>query len=165
MDKKTFFLAVLKGLNIPNNGNNLAFLLKWSDYEKRPLGIPHGFNPLNTTKKLIGSKNMKGSINAGFPIQDYPTEAAGIQATVLTLKNYPNILQGLKSGKNISSLYNTPKISQDLKKWGTHSFAKNFIDYNSKKPQIKTASTNPILIYVLLLGLVGYFCYSHFNKN
>jgi hypothetical protein len=166
MDKKDFFIKVLKGLNIPNNGNNLAFLLKWSNYEKRPLGVVHGFNPLNTTKKVLGSINMKGSINAGYPVQDYPTEAAGIQATILTLKNgyYNNILAGLKSGKNVTSLYNTPKIASDLKKWGTHSFAKNFIDYNGKPP-IKTAKTPPVLIYILLIGLVSYFCYSYYVKG
>ena len=162
MDKNSFFTEVLKGLGITPNQNNLAFLLKWSNYEKRLLGINHGFNPLNTTKKVLGSTPMKGSINAGFPVQDYPTEAAGIQATILTLKlpYYTEIVKGLKSGKNLTSLYNTPKIAANLKTWGTHTFAKNFIDYGTKPP-VKMAKTPPVLIYILLIGLISYFCFNY----
>jgi len=131
MDKKQFFTDTLKALGITPNENNLAFLLRWSDYEKRKAGAPHGYNPLNTTKKVTGSTNMKGSVNAGYPVQDYPSHAIGVQATALTLKlpYYAYIIKALKGGKPLKDIYNSQdstNIANNIKTWGTHNFAANF---------------------------------------
>jgi hypothetical protein len=166
---KTFFSDVLDQLGIPDNQGAVDFLVTWANYEKRAAGKPHGFNPLNTTKdmKSIDPLQTNFNTNAGYPVKSYSNYKTGVKATADTLKlpYYKNIVQALKNGKPAKLAYSTPGIARELKTWGTHSFAKNFVDYiaAAKKtaPQVKKEAketgdnmTKIIVILVIVGGLL-----------
>jgi hypothetical protein len=167
---KTFFSDVLDQLGVPDNQGAVDFLVTWANYEKRGAGKPHGFNPLNTTKdmKKIDAGQTNFNTNAGYPVKSYSTYAVGVKATADTLKlpYYKNIVQALKNGKPAKLAYQTPGIARDLKTWGTHSFARNFVDYvaAAKKtaPQVKKEAKETgdnitkILIVLVIIGGLAY---------
>lgn len=161
LDKQEFFKSVLLRLGILPNVNNLNFLMQWSKFELRKVGVAHGFNPLNTTFNLksdLGQKNMKGSINAGFPVKDYSTFNNGVTATANTLKlpYYKNIFKALENGVSLNFAYQNSEIGNELKKWGSHTFAAKF----NKKT---SPSVNPLIVGLLLITAT--YLYFTFNKN
>lgn len=169
---KTFFSDVLDQLGIPDNQGAVDFLVTWANYERRAAGKPHGFNPLNTTKDMSKTdpKQTNFNTNAGYPVKSYSNYKTGVKATADTLKlpYYKNIVQALKSGKPAKLAYSTAGIARELKTWGTHSFAKNFIDYvaAAKKttPQVKkeTKETKDNLTKIIvILVIVGGLLYTY----
>ena len=169
---KTFFSDVLDQLGIPDNQGAVDFLVTWSNYEKRAKGKPHGFNPLNTTKdmKKVDPLQTNFNTNAGYPVKSYSNYAVGVKATADTLKlpYYKNVVQALKNGKPAKLAYQTPGIAKELKTWGTHSFAKNFVDYNNAvkitAPELKkeTKETKDNMTKILIvLFIVGGLAYAY----
>lgn len=165
-----FFGDVLDQLGIPKNDGAIDFLKTWANYERRKAGKPHGFNPLNTTKDLssIDKGQTNFNTNAGYPVKTYSAYKFGVKATADTLKlpYYKNIVKALKDGKPAGLAYNTAGIARELKTWGTHTFAKNFKDYQAASkpttPQVKKAAKdqndNLIKVFVLLaiLGVIAF---------
>lgn len=159
MDKKVFFTAVLKKLGIPYSDNAIAFLMKWASYEGRAKGKPHGFNPLNTTwnnKADQGQTNF--NTNAGYPVKNYSTFESGVLATAETLKlrYYKNVFNALKNALPLEMALNTAGIAKELKVWGTHTFAKLFIDGKAAPKTDKGPTSGPGLIVsiLLILGII-----------
>lgn len=169
---KTFFSDVLDQLGVPYNQGAVDFLVTWANYERRAKGKPHGFNPLNTTKdmKKIDAGQTNFNTNAGYPVKNYSTYSVGVKATADTLKlpYYKNIVQALKNGKPAQLAYQTSGIARELKTWGTHSFARNFVDYiaAAKKtaPQVKKEikdTKDNITKIIVLLFIVGGLLYTY----
>lgn len=100
--------AVLSAINAPATQTNIDTLLGWIDQEG-DFGVGPGQhnNPLNTTLTEPGSTDF-----AGLPVQSYPTEQEGIQATAATLQGYPDIIADLQSGNGIGS-----NASAELAEW------------------------------------------------
>lgn len=88
----TWSADVLAGLGVPNNTATATFLAIWHQAEN-PTAT---YNYLGTTMRVTGSKTHPGS-SAG--VQDYPSQAAGVEATVKTLKlpAYAGIVNAMKS--------------------------------------------------------------------
>jgi len=162
LDNQAFFKAVLLDLKILPSANNLKFLMTWSKFELRTVGIAHGFNPLNTTLNLKadpGQRAMKGSVNNGYPVKDYSTFTFGVKATAATLRlpYYKEILKTLQNNVSLNYAYQNERIRPELMKWGSHSFAVKF------KAQPKTAGVSPLFLGIL--GITAIYLYFTFNKN
>lgn len=74
-------------------------------------------NPLDTERVLPGSWRINDTGN-GTGVQEYPTWAEGMKATVITLYNghYPRIIAALRAGNNAQAVANAvayPRV------WGT----------------------------------------------
>ncbi len=100
---ETFFDRVVQKLGGTPTEEKRKFFRAW----KRAEGTNAKNNPLATTLKLKtshgGSTDMEGSYNNGYPVQDYKTMDAGVDATFWTLQNtyggkaYQNLVDKLKS--------------------------------------------------------------------
>jgi hypothetical protein len=107
--------AILQGLGAAVTPTGLALLEAWIACEKGDTGDAWQWNnPLNTTQPGYGGVDVAGNA-AGVKI--YPSQAAGIQATVATLTNgrYPHLLAGLLQG-HAATFFARP---QELATWGT----------------------------------------------
>jgi hypothetical protein len=109
-----FASALLGGLGVPANSNNIGLIAAWAAMEG---GIGHN-NPLNTTQNEPGA----GTFNS-VGVKTYPSMGVGVSATITTLKNglYGAILGALASG-------NTPLTSFEAavqgSPWGTVFYGK-----------------------------------------
>jgi hypothetical protein len=91
--------TLLSQLNAPVTGNNVASMVAWAAFEGgHCFGRPCTekttlFNPLNTSQDWPGARSAFGT-----HIKAYDSWAAGIDATIHTLKNglYNTILQDLQ---------------------------------------------------------------------
>lgn len=155
LNKNEFFQNVLKRIGAPVTNNGIAFLNQWANNEKRAYGKPHGFNPLNTTKDIKEIDPGQTVFNS-VGVKNYSTQNAGEIATAKTLllPYYKTIVKVLKQGLPPSQAFKTPGINQELKTWGTHTFAAKF----TTKPQVKTAKGNTFLI-VFIICIAGYLIY------
>lgn len=86
-----FASAVLSGIGAPATAANVKSIESWIGHE----GGGGANNPLNTTYPLGGSTSFNG-----VGVQNYPTYADGVDATVRTLDNgaYGDILLLLRGG-------------------------------------------------------------------
>jgi len=102
--------AILAGIGAPVTPGGVAILVAWQACEGGPASR---HNPMNTTLPLPGSV----PINAQG-VQQYPTEAEGIAATVQTLQNglYPGIVAALRSGSPAQFL----SAQDEIQTWGTN---------------------------------------------
>lgn len=83
--------SILRGLGLPISRGAVSILVAWQACEGGPA---NRHNPMNTTLRTAGS----AAINSAG-VQQYPTEADGISATVATLQGgYPAIVSALSSG-------------------------------------------------------------------
>jgi len=112
--------AILQGLGAPITATNLQLVAAWSYCEK-----PHGSgaawewnNPLNTTQPGFGGSVVPGDWNTAG-VKQYPTQTAGIQATVATLTNgdYPVLVQALQQSN--PSLFFSAQGWAEIQTWGT----------------------------------------------
>lgn len=89
-----FASAVLSGIGAPDNPATVSSIESWIGRE----GGGGANNPLNTTYPLGGSTSFNG-----VGVQNYPTYADGVDATVMTLENgdYGDILLLLRSGAGL----------------------------------------------------------------
>jgi hypothetical protein len=103
-----FARELLRELACPRSRKNMIALVAWMEGE----GSKARYNPLATTHTWPGATNFN---SAG--VKHYPTLAAGIQATIATLKNghYQPILAALKRGDNIQHIAAAVEASP----WGT----------------------------------------------
>lgn len=156
LDKRAFFIAVLRGLNCPVTDRNISFFLTWAKHENRPAGKGYGFNPLNTTfdNSKLDPKQTNYNYNQGFPVKNYSSFASGVYATVQTLKKpaYGPVINYLKTG-------NPAGLTDSLKKWGTVSFANNF------KPQIQNAGPSGYFLTFVAGALILYLIFRNAGKN
>lgn len=131
-----WYAAILQGIGAPVTAANLAVLRAWHAAE----GGSYANNPFNTTYPSGGVKN-------------YPTQAAGIDATIKTLtqRYYTNLVAALRRGNDpigaITALVNSPWAAGHYLAKKTSSGAYNPITssvyrvYASATPV--TASTTP----------------------
>jgi hypothetical protein len=91
-----FAAAVLSGIGAPATSANVSSIESWIGRE----GGGGANNPLNTTFPLGGSTALAGNPDG---VQNYPTYADGVDATVSTLENgsYGDILLLLRSGAGL----------------------------------------------------------------
>jgi hypothetical protein len=103
-------LAILRGLGVPHPpAASVRILLAWQACENTP---PTWHNPLATTLGAPGSVPVNR-----VGVQAYPTEAAGIAATVATLQNgfYPGLVAALRTGSVPAFL----AAAAEIRTWGT----------------------------------------------
>jgi hypothetical protein len=99
--------AILKAVGAPATQANLSSMQAWFQHE----GGGGQNNPLNTTLSAAGAT---GSINSAG-VKNYSSPAAGVQATVQTLRGYPAIVTALQSGQGLSS--SSPGVAGELSEW------------------------------------------------
>jgi hypothetical protein len=89
-----FSTAVLAGVGAPTTASNVRSIESWIGRE----GGGGLNNPLNTTYPLGGSTSFNG-----VGVQNYPTYADGVDATIRTLENgnYGDILLLLRGGDGL----------------------------------------------------------------
>ena len=101
-----FYAEVLTGIGAPVTATNIGLLRSWQQAE----GGTAAWNPWNTTQKIavpgITNYNTTG-------VKNYPSESAGVSATVSTLLNgkYNPVVSGLRSEnpeKFVSALVASP---------------------------------------------------------
>ena len=139
MNYPGFFEEVLKQLNAPITQNNLDLLNIWSRFE----GGNAKFNPLNTTKKAIGTTDFN---SAG--VKNYPDMQTGIDATAKTLKlqYYTPILYALQNNKAITYYYGNSDIVKAFNTWGTINLAKEFQKVGNGDVKKKVSWLIPFLL-------------------
>jgi hypothetical protein len=108
---KQFADAVLRGIGAPLTAANELLIASWAAAE----GTKARYNPLATTQPYAGATNFN---SAG--VKNYPSFAAGVAATVQTLKNgrYPFIVQSLQSN-NAVAITQTREGRAEISVWGT----------------------------------------------
>lgn len=104
-----FARDVLKAGGFPPTLNNYLTFICWFEAE----GTKAKFNPLATTRPAKGSTKFNSS-----NVQNYPSWAVGVKATVDTLNNgnYPLILKSLKMSASAQITLHQVTASP----WGTH---------------------------------------------
>jgi hypothetical protein len=104
-------MSLLKAGGFPQTAANLQSLISWALTEAGG----GARNPLNTTQPEPGS-TVFNSKN----VQNFPSWATGIQATVKTLYNgyYPNIVADLKSGKGVGG-----NAGSNLRTWSGNGYS------------------------------------------
>lgn len=105
----SFAQQVLAGLGAPASAANLASMNNWFAHE----GTKAQNNPMATTQREPGSTNF----NTQGPVQNYPTEALGVKATVTTLENglYPAIIMALRAGQGLNP--GNSQTQSELRTW------------------------------------------------
>jgi hypothetical protein len=93
-----FWTAVLLNLGDRPTTADLASLSAWYHHEEPSWPPPYRNNPLNTKRAEPGSWTSSGN-----GVQNYPTRAWGVAATVAALTNglYPHIVAGLRGGAGL----------------------------------------------------------------
>jgi hypothetical protein len=116
---------VLAGIGAPVNASTRGFLDLWHKYE----GGSASFNPLNTTLYEPGA-TAYNTLPGGGHVYNYPTEPAGVQATVATLKGgggrYSDVVNALVSGQPFAYTRaggSSSPVIPELRTWGTTGFA------------------------------------------
>lgn len=108
-------VELLAALSAPDTAANRKWLDTWHSFEQS--GAKN--NPLNTTQPwpLATDYNSAG-------VKNYPSHAAGIAATVETLRNgrYDAILAALETG-NPATFQPDVTLAAELRVWGSVSFA------------------------------------------
>lgn len=115
-DREAFYHALLDALDAPKNDNNLHALRAWGECE----GSAAQYNPLDTTQHEEGATEYNTFGDHGeMHVWNYPNEATGVRATVITLHNgyYPHLLAAIKdgSGKIVSG-----DARSEMRVWGTN---------------------------------------------
>lgn len=110
--------AILQGLNIQPTPVNLRLLASWI-WSEKPHGAGDGWqwnNPLNTTMAGYGGVDVPGN-PAG--VKQYPSQAAGVAATVATLKlpYYATLIQALETSK--PDVFFSAAGKAAIQTWGT----------------------------------------------
>jgi hypothetical protein len=111
-----FAVALLSALGDPLTPQNVGAIVSWEKAEGGNWNSPAKYNPLNTTRRMPGSR----SVNA-VGVQAYTSWQQGLSATVQTLQTgaYSNILSALKSGTSEQAVERAVASSV----WGTGSFS------------------------------------------
>lgn len=116
--------GVLNRLGAPTSPTNIRTLWNWSIKESGGR-VMRWNNPLNTTQNYPGavSQNSVG-------VKRYPSEAAGVDATAMTLQNgrYGGIVQALKNSVPASGW---GSLSGELGTWGSGA---NWLGWNATPP-------------------------------
>lgn len=107
----TFAIATLQSLGIKPTPQNIRDFTAWEQQEGGNWNNSAKYNPLNTTMGEPGAGNTGSQGN----IKVYTSWGQGLKATVDTLKNYPGILDALKSGASQSQFSAAVAASP----WGT----------------------------------------------
>lgn len=106
-----FYTRILQALHAPVSDTNLHLLEAWQTVE----GGKAAFNPFNTTQEAPGATDYND-----VHVRNYPDEATGVHATVVTLQYnpYQKIVWALQ--------HEQPKTfgeAVDSSPWGTHGLA------------------------------------------
>jgi hypothetical protein len=112
----SFLTDVLKGIGIPKpNSSQIAFIKSWKQKEASLAT----FNPFNSILKKPGSKPF--NTNNGFPVQNYPDRATGLNATLNTLldKRYSEIIKAIKNIKTDQDINKAMQAVNDSP-WGSN---------------------------------------------
>jgi hypothetical protein len=111
-----FAVALLSALGDPLTPQNVGAIVSWEKAEGGNWNSPAKYNPLNTTRRMPGSR----SVNA-VGVQAYTSWQQGLSATVQTLQTgaYSNIISALKSGTSEQAVERAVASSV----WGTGSFS------------------------------------------
>lgn len=99
--EEPIYHAILRGINAPITGNNMAFMLAWHQAE----GGHATYNPFNTTRSWPGATDYNS-----VHVRNYPTPSDGVQATVKTLLSGHPVQTPPKTGyysKIVTSLQNS----------------------------------------------------------
>jgi hypothetical protein len=112
-------IAGLPGAPAPTEWRR-QFFAEWARWEQGRVDLDY-WNPLNTTQHEPGSTPLGGDPNQnnGNPVQEYPNEGEGVDATDKTLANgyYPHVLATIMSQEI------QPGTADDVALWGTSGFA------------------------------------------
>jgi hypothetical protein len=112
----SFLTDVLKGIGIPKpNSSQISFIKSWKQKEASLAT----FNPFNSILKKPGSKPF--NTNNGFPVQNYPDRATGLNATLNTLldKRYSEIIKAIKNIKTDQDINKAMQAVNDSP-WGSN---------------------------------------------
>ncbi len=99
--------ALLSGISAPQTQANINSIVSWMAHEEPTSDWSHWNNPLNTTLNYGGgvSQNSVG-------VKSYPSLQIGLQATIITLNGYSDIVMALRSGQGLCG-----KSLSGLSKW------------------------------------------------
>jgi hypothetical protein len=111
-----FAVALLSALGDPLTPQNVGAIVSWEKAEGGNWNSPAKYNPLNTTRRMPGSRSV-----TAVGVQAYTSWQQGLSATVQTLQagSYSNILSALKSGTSEQAVERAVASSV----WGTGSFS------------------------------------------
>ena len=136
--------AILTGIQAPVTANNVRNIDLWATSE----GTSATFNPLASTRVISGSTNYNS--NGGYPVQNYPDEASGRQATIDTLNEAyytNNIALALRNDYNDTDFWYELTSSP----WGTQgglpSSVSSSVDTGGMRCQPSATPTFPPLPY------------------
>lgn len=88
--QRSWAVALLKAVGINPTKQAVNNVIAWEKAEGGNWNNTAKFNPLNTTLKTKNSSIMAGGSSAG--VQSYGSWNEGLNATVNTLRNYPQIV-------------------------------------------------------------------------
>jgi hypothetical protein len=109
---ETRAVGILAGLGVRSPSPvSVSLLVAWQKCEGGPASR---HNPLNTTLRMPGSRSINPE-----GVQEYPSEAAGIAATVATLTNgrYTTLVRALRTGD--PGLFFGAAGRAEIATWGT----------------------------------------------
>jgi hypothetical protein len=111
--EKAFIVALLTSMGAPSTDANIQSLSAWFAREG-PWGTQgeNGNNPLNTS--ITGLPGYEGKWSLAPVVSIYATASDGIGATVATLKDYPEIMAALRSGKGLCG---NESVAGELSTW------------------------------------------------
>ncbi len=114
-----FMSAVLAGLGASATAADVFSLEAWVRHET-PWPPVAKWNPMNTTLTASGSTAFN-YLPGGGSVQNYPSAAEGVRATVVTLLGgYPLIVSALRSG---AGLCGNPALAGEFGKWSGNGYA------------------------------------------
>lgn len=114
---REFYARVLTAIHAPVSDHNMHLLEAWQHVE----GGKAAFNPFNTTQEAPGATDYND-----VHVRNYPDEATGVHATVVTLQYHPyaEIVWALQHEQA-----HTFGQAVDSSPWGTHGLAE-YLDGN-----------------------------------
>lgn len=111
-----FAIALLYALGDPLTPQNVGAVVSWEKAEGGAWNSPAKYNPLNTTRRMLGSRSV-----TAVGVQAYTSWPQGLLATVQTLQGgaYRNILVALKTGTSEQAVERA--VASSI--WGTGTFS------------------------------------------
>lgn len=125
---RMFAKALLSKAGLPQTSENVAAVIAWQALEGGDMGNAARFNPLNTTRKMNGSRNAI-RLAENVYVQAYTSWGQGLDATLATLEQ--NNMSAIRSALRASGDPDVTLEIIDRSPWGTHNYRGNWEDLQS----------------------------------